>query len=46
MIKEKDILKKKQSLKGKTLDELREYFISKSEPAYRAEQVFKWIYGN
>ena len=46
MIKEKDILKKKQSLKGKTLNELREYFISKGEPAYRAEQVFKWMYGD
>ena len=35
-----------KSLKGLTLEELRNYFISIKEPAYRAEQVFKWLYGD
>ena len=34
----------KKSLKGLTLEELRNYFISIDEPAFRAEQVFKWMY--
>jgi 23S rRNA (adenine2503-C2)-methyltransferase len=46
MIKEKEILETNSSLKGKTLDELREYFVSEDEPSYRAEQVFKWMYGS
>jgi len=36
----------KKTLKGLTLKELRDYFISINEPAFRAEQVFKWMYGN
>jgi 23S rRNA (adenine2503-C2)-methyltransferase len=40
MIKEKV----KQSLKGLTLTELKEYFISEGHPSFRAEQVFKWMY--
>jgi len=46
MIEEKEIGKKYGSLKGLTLPELREYFVSTGEPKFRAEQVFKWIYGN
>jgi len=42
MIKEKV----KQSLKGQTLNELRDYFISEGHPLFRAEQVFKWMYDN
>jgi 23S rRNA (adenine2503-C2)-methyltransferase len=38
--------KVKQTLKGLTLTELRDYFISEGEPAFRAKQVFKWMYGN
>ena len=36
----------KQTLKGLTIDELRKYFLSINEPAFRAEQVFKWMYGD
>jgi 23S rRNA (adenine2503-C2)-methyltransferase len=36
----------KQTLKGFTLSELKDYFISEGEQAYRAEQVFKWMYGD
>jgi 23S rRNA (adenine2503-C2)-methyltransferase len=36
----------KKSLKGLTLEEMRNYFISIKEPPFRAEQVFKWIYGD
>ena len=35
----------KKTLKGLTLEELRNYFTSIDEPAFRAEQVFKWMYG-
>ena len=42
MIKEKE----KFTLKGLTLPELKKYFISEGEPAFRAEQVFKWMYGD
>jgi 23S rRNA (adenine2503-C2)-methyltransferase len=31
-------------LKGMTLSELRDYFIQNSEPIFRAEQVFNWMY--
>ena len=46
MIKEKEIADGTETLKGKTLNELREYFVSEGESAYRAEQVFKWLYGD
>ena len=36
----------KQTLKGFTLEELRDHFISINEPTFRAEQVFKWMYGD
>ena len=36
----------KKSLKGLTLEEMRNYFISIKEPPFRAEQVFKWMYGD
>jgi len=42
VIKEKE----KHTLKGLTLPELKEYFNSINEPAFRAGQVFKWMYGN
>jgi 23S rRNA (adenine2503-C2)-methyltransferase len=42
MINEKDI----KTLKGLTLPEIREYFISRGEASFRAEQVFKWMYGD
>jgi len=35
---------KKYNLKGKTLNELCEFFTSNGEPAFRGEQVFKWMY--
>lgn len=38
--------KEKHTLKGFTLSELREYFISEGEPPFRAGQVFKWMYGD
>ncbi|MBT8380313.1 MAG: 23S rRNA (adenine(2503)-C(2))-methyltransferase RlmN [Ignavibacteria bacterium] len=46
MIEEKEILREFKTLKGLTLSELRDFFISISEPKFRAEQVFKWMYGN
>ena len=42
MVKEKE----KHTLKGLTLPELRDYFVSTGEPSFRAEQVFKWMYGD
>jgi 23S rRNA (adenine2503-C2)-methyltransferase len=42
VIKEKE----KHTLKGLTLPELKEYFNSINEPAFRAGQVFKWMYGD
>ena len=42
MINEKEIA----TLKGLTLQEMREYFVSQGEPVFRAEQVFKWMYGD
>ena len=36
----------KTTLKGLTLSELKDYMISEGEPAFRAKQVFKWIYGD
>lgn len=38
--------KEKKTLKGFNLKELRDYFVSEGEPAFRAEQVFKWMYGD
>lgn len=40
------MIKEKQTIKGFTLKELKEYFISIGEPSFRAKQVFKWIYGD
>ncbi len=42
MINEKEIA----TLKGLTLQEMREYFVFLHEPVFRAEQVFKWMYGD
>jgi 23S rRNA (adenine2503-C2)-methyltransferase len=42
MISKKEIV----TIKGLTLPEIREYFVSQGEPAFRAEQVFKWMYGD
>lgn len=33
-------------LKGKTIAELAEFFVSIGEPKFRAEQVFNWIYNH
>jgi 23S rRNA (adenine2503-C2)-methyltransferase len=33
-------------LKGKTLEELAQFFVSIGEPKFRAEQVFNWIYNH
>lgn len=46
MIEEEEMGKKYITLKGLTLPELKEYFVSNGEPKFRAEQVFKWIYGD
>ena len=35
---------KKINLKGKTLEELREFFEEINEDKYRAIQVFQWLY--
>jgi 23S rRNA (adenine2503-C2)-methyltransferase len=35
---------KKIRLKGLTLPELRDFFLQRGEPKYRAEQVFNWLY--
>ncbi|MCU0406912.1 MAG: hypothetical protein MUE64_08090 [Ignavibacteriaceae bacterium] len=40
------MIKEKQIIKGFTLPELKEYFLSEGEPAFRAKQVFKWMYGD
>ncbi len=40
------MIKAIETLKGLTLSELREYFITQSQPAFRAKQVFKWMYGD
>jgi 23S rRNA (adenine2503-C2)-methyltransferase len=40
------VIKEKQIIKGFTLPELKEYFLSEGEPAFRAKQVFKWMYGD
>ena len=42
MISKKEIV----TIKGLTLPEIREYFVSQGEPTFRAEQVFKWMYGD
>ncbi len=34
------------TLKGLTLQEMKEYFISEGESSFRAGQVFKWMYGD
>lgn len=34
----------KKNLKGLTLQELEEFMVELGEPAYRAKQVFKWVY--
>lgn len=36
----------KIQLKGLTLSELREYFVSIGEPKYRGDQLFNWIYNH
>ena len=46
MIKEIEMSKKIKTLKGLTLSELQDYFKSINEPKFRAEQVFKWMYGD
>ena len=38
--------KEKKTLKGFTLEELKDYFVSEGEQGFRAEQVFKWMYGD
>lgn len=43
---EQEKIKKKFRLKGLTLSELEEYFISEGEPRYRAQQVFNWMYNH
>lgn len=40
------MVKELDTIKGFTLPDLNEYFISEGEPSFRAEQVFKWIYGD
>lgn len=39
-------IKKKIGLKGLTLPELEEYFVSIGEPKYRGQQLFNWIYNH
>ena len=46
MIVKEENRQNKKSLKGLTLAELRNYFISIDEPDFRAEQIFKWMYGD
>jgi 23S rRNA (adenine2503-C2)-methyltransferase len=46
MIEEIEMSKKIKTLKGQTLSELQDYFRSINEPKFRAEQVFKWMYGD
>ena len=38
--------KKKTTLKGMTLDELKQYFISRNLQKFRAEQLFNWMYNH
>lgn len=45
MYQEKQRSNSLRTIKGFTLTELKEYFNSIGEPGYRAEQVFKWMYG-
>ena len=40
------VIKEKQTIKGFTFPELKKYFLSEGEPVFRAEQVFKWMYGD
>lgn len=40
------MIKEKETLKGITLQDLRDFFITEGEPQFRAEQVFKWMYGD
>lgn len=37
---------KKMPLKGLTLDELKDFFVSIDEPKFRATQVFNWMYNH
>ena len=46
MVTKKENRKTAKTIKGLTLNQLRDYFISINEPAFRAEQVFKWLYGD
>ncbi len=46
MTEGKEILQNVKSLKGLTLIELKDFFVSIGEPKYRAEQIFKWMYGS
>lgn len=40
------MIKAKEIIKGFTLQDLRIFFIAEGEPPFRAEQVFKWMYGD
>ncbi len=40
------MVNEKETIKGFTLSELKEYFISEGEPVFRAKQVFKWMYSD
>jgi len=46
VVTKKENRKTAKTIKGLTLNQLRDYFISINEPAFRAEQVFKWLYGD
>jgi len=46
IIEKKTFSGKKLQLKGSTLNELRDFFVSIDEPEYRAEQVFNWMYNH
>lgn len=37
---------KKKELKGLTLSELEEYFVSIKQPKFRAQQIFNWMYNH
>jgi 23S rRNA (adenine2503-C2)-methyltransferase len=39
-------LTKKPSLKGFTLDELKNFFAEKGEPVFRSKQLFNWMYNH
>ena len=45
MFEEKETSKIITTLKGLTLPELQNFFVSTGEPKFRGEQVFKWMYG-